>query len=68
MAFDQVIGVLGRADQAQAQGRGFDGPAGVAEDAQHHLSDGLGTLLRLGGSYGGVCLGRACGKEQGGQQ
>ncbi|MCY1456938.1 hypothetical protein D9M71_741900 [compost metagenome] len=68
MALDEIVGVLGRADQAQAQGRGFDGPAGVTEDTQYYLGDCLGALLCLGGGCAGVCPGSACRKEQDGQQ
>lgn len=44
-AFDQVIGVFGGADDAQAQLRWFHRPACITEDAKHHLRDRFGPLL-----------------------
>jgi len=51
-ALDQVVGVLGRPDNAQAQLRRLYGPACITENTEHDLGHRLGALVRRAGSLG----------------
>lgn len=51
-AFDQVVGVLGRPDDAQPQLHGLHRPTRVAEDAKYHLRHCLGAVVCQAGRLG----------------
>ncbi|MNP33024.1 hypothetical protein D3C76_1262380 [compost metagenome] len=59
---DQVVGVFGRADQAQAKLHRLNRPACITEDTQHDLGHCLGPLL--GQVRSGLCLGAGLCAEQ----